>query len=136
MKEFGKLKKKIMLERKTEKRFSARQKSILNECEKPSHRKEITHFELRSNTFSLCSGVYGYDSTRGVINDLDGNFVNIMSAVKLTKEGAIFHKHIPTWRIMIENGEVKDLRTKKNDDVVEASVALKGVKTPVRRSLS
>tara|TARA_R110000822_G_scaffold227017_1_gene359651 strand:- start:39351 stop:39752 length:402 start_codon:yes stop_codon:yes gene_type:complete len=132
-----------MLIRKNKKELPARERYIVEESEVPASMKEVTHLLLSNSTHSVPAGLYKYNPVSQILTSLDdeiiGRYSKHIFANKASASSFVFYKHIPTWNKMIEDGEVIDNRTKKEDDEVpEAADTVKKVETKalVKRSLS
>jgi hypothetical protein len=143
MKEYGSLKKiNKMLTRRDRKELPAREQNIVDDCEEPKSFKEVTHLLVYNTMHVISPGLYIYNPITEILTSLDDEIIGLLPKSDIIKEATASsytpYKHIPTWDKMIEDGEVKDNRTKKEDDVVpEAADTVKKVeaKAPVKRSL-
>lgn len=129
-----------MLKRKERKEIPARFKSIL-ESKDCTSLNEITHIILHKTISGIPEGVYLYNAKNTIVTTLDDDMMGILSPTSIIKNlkgnsiRAVCHE--PTWRTMIEDGEVVDNRTKK-EDVVEQIADTQNAKDahpPKRRAL-
>jgi hypothetical protein len=132
-----------MLNRREKKKLPGREQNIVDECEEPKSIKEITHLLLTNSISNTPSGLYIYNPVTEILTSLDDDLIGRLPGQLIIKKGTSSSikplKHIPTWDQMIEDGEVKDMRTKKEDEVEESVSAdtqqAKVAEAPVRRSL-
>lgn len=131
-----------MLTRKNRKELPAREQIIIDESEEPKSLKEITHLLVNNTMHAVSPGLYNYNPVTQILTSLDDDMMGLLPAKDIVNKATASsykpYKHIPTWNKMIEDGVVKDNRTKKKDDVHEAADTVKKVeaKAPVKRSLS
>ena len=119
-----------MLTRRNKKELPAREQNIVDSCMEPKSSKEITHI-LVQNTFNIIqSGLYIYNPVTEILTSLDDDMIGMLKLKDVVKNSSYFrpYRHIPTWNQMVENGEVKDMRTKK-DDEEEAQPMRRGLTT-------
>ena len=132
-----------MLTRKNIKELPAREQIMIDESEEPKSIKEITHLLVNNTMHAVPSGLYEYNPVTQILTSLDDDMMGLLPIKNITNKATASsyktYKHIPTWNKMIEDGVVKDNRTKKEDDVLpEAADTVKKVeaKAPAKRSLS
>jgi len=84
---------------------------------------EITHIILNKTIDGIPEGVYLYNPKTTIVITLDDDMIGTLTPVSIINnlKGNSIRVvcHEPTWRTMIEDGEVVDNRTKK-EDVIEA----------------
>lgn len=132
-----------MLKRKTEAEIPIRDKIIIGSSVRVKNPEEITHVSYTSSSKAhYLNGVFAYNTTKEIASSLDDEFLgwlNFKSLISDENQGlCIFLKHLPTWEKMIESGEVKDLRTKKEKEEIPPDNKIKNpiVKiSPMRRTL-
>ena len=132
-----------MLTRKNRKELPAREQIMIDESEEPKSIKEITHLLVNNTMHVIPTGLYEYNPVTQILTSLDDDMMGLLPIKDITNKATASsykpYKHIPTWNKMIEDGVVKDNRTKKEDDVIpEAADTVNKVeaKAPVKRSLS
>jgi len=116
---------------------------MIDESEEPKSIKEITHLLLNNTMHFVPPGLYEYNPVTQILISLDDDMMGFFPIKDITNKATASsykpYKHIPTWNKMIEDGVVKDNRTKKEDDIIlESADMVKNIdaKDHVKRNLS
>ena len=131
-----------MLERRQQKSLPPREQVIVDGSVDPTDVMEITHIRLFDGSFGVPEGVYQWNSQNAMLTSLDDDMMGTLSMstihnrIKSSKAlVAQTLRNIPTWKGMIERGEVVDSRVRTDEEKEMEEKINNKINPPVRRKL-